>query len=225
MSKPGRHARSGGAPVRLLVVAGLVLAGAGSVVVGLHGHDQPLASPAATASSSPPTLLVPLGAAVRPSTAAMTTRSEPVVLRIPAIEVAVPVSQLGLRRDHTVEVPSDAQRPGWFRLGPSPGQVGSAVILGHVDSSRGPAVFFRLRELRPGDVVDVIRADGMVAHFAVRLVAQYPKDRFPSARVYGSAGFSALQLVTCGGVFDRRTHHYLSNVVVYTTLVSMTRAS
>lgn len=210
--------------MRRLVVAGLVLLGAGCVVVGLRGHDHPLVAPAALASASPSSLVVPLSAAVRPSTAAVTTRSEPVALRIPAIGLAVPVDELGLALDHTVEVPSDAQRPGWFRLGPSPGQVGSAVILGHVDSSRGPAVFFRLRELRTGDLVDVTRADGLIVHFVVRAVAQYPKDRFPSARVYGSAGFSALQLVTCGGVFDRSTRHYLSNVVVYTSLLSTTRA-
>lgn len=154
----------------------------------------------------------------------MTTRSEPVALRIRAIGLAVRVSTLGLQPDRTVEVPSNAQVPGWFRLGPSPGQLGSAVILGHVDSYRGPAVFFRLRELRVGDLVDVTRADGLVAHFAVRGVAQYTKDRFPSDLVYGSGGFSALQLVTCGGVFDRSTHHYLSNVVVWTSLVSTTRS-
>jgi hypothetical protein len=146
-------------------------------------------------------------------------RSAPVALRIPAIGVSVGVSELGLNPDRTVQVPTDFQKPGWFRLGPSPGQVGSSVILGHVDSYKGPAVFFRLRSLRVGDRVEVSLADGVVAHFVVRKVAMYPKEQFPARQVYGSHGYSALQLVTCGGKFDARARSYRSNVVVYTSLV------
>jgi hypothetical protein len=151
-------------------------------------------------------------------------RSTPVSLRIPAIGVAVSLSKLGVNPDGTVEVPTDFQRPGWFRLGPTPGQLGSAVILGHVDSYLGPAVFFRLGALRAGNRVSVTLADGKVAHFVVDTVATYPKTRFPARRVYGSHGISALQLVTCGGTFDHSTGHYLSNVVVYTRLVGTSRA-
>jgi sortase (surface protein transpeptidase) len=149
-------------------------------------------------------------------------RSAPVWLNIPAIGVTVPVSQLGLNPDGTVQVPTDFQEPGWYRLGPSPGQVGSAVILGHVDSYQGPAIFFRLRSLQAGDQVDVSLADGVVADFVVTSVAMYPKAQFPSLQVYGTHGYSALQLVTCGGTFDAQTGHYLSNVVVYTSLLSTT---
>ncbi|CAJ64105.1 Putative lipoprotein (partial) [Frankia alni ACN14a] len=145
-------------------------------------------------------------------------------MRIPAIGVEVPVSALGLNPDRTVQVPTDFREPGWFRLGPSPGQVGSAVILGHVDSHSGPAVFFRLRYLNAGDRVDVTLADGAIAHFEVNAVRTYPKRQFPARQVYGSHGYSALQLVTCGGVFDTRTHSYQSNVVAYTSLVSITTA-
>jgi sortase (surface protein transpeptidase) len=139
--------------------------------------------------------------------------------------VAVPVSALGLNPDGTVQVPTDFQEPGWYRLGPSPGQVGSAVILGHVDSYQGPAVFFQLPSLQAGDQVEVSLADGVVADFVVTAVAMYPKAQFPALQVYGSNGYSALQLVTCGGTFDTQTGHYLSNVVVYTSLVSTTPAS
>jgi len=132
------------------------------------------------------------------------------------------VSTLGLNPDGTVQVPTNYQEPGWFRLGPSPGQVGSAVILGHVDSYLGPAVFFRLRALRPGDKVEVRLADGVVTHFVVTTVAMYPKSRFPTRLVYGSKGYSGLQLVTCGGTFDTQTRSYLSNVVVYTALTAVT---
>jgi sortase (surface protein transpeptidase) len=100
--------------------------------------------------------------------------------------------------------------------------VGSAVILGHVDDFKGPAVFFRLGALRAGDKVDVRLANAVVAHFVVKTIATYPKKQFPAQQVYASHGYSALQLVTCGGAFDTRTGHYLSNVVAYTTLVSTT---
>jgi sortase (surface protein transpeptidase) len=149
-------------------------------------------------------------------------RSVPVALSIPAIGVSVPVSQLGLNPDGTVQVPTNFQEPGWYRLGPSPGQVGSAVILGHVDSYQGPAVFFQLRSLQAGDRVEVTLADGVIANFVVTAVTMYLKAQFPDQQVYGSDGHSALQLVTCGGTFDAQTGHYLSNVVVYTALASTT---
>jgi hypothetical protein len=147
--------------------------------------------------------------------------TRPVGLRIPTIGVAVPLSTLGLNPDRTVEVPTDFARAGWFGLGPAPGQPGSAVLLGHVDSYRGPAVFFRLGTLRPGDRVEVTRADGAVARFAVRAVRTYLKRDFPARQVYGTHGGRSLQLVTCGGEFDRAARSYLSNVVVYTELVAI----
>jgi sortase (surface protein transpeptidase) len=102
--------------------------------------------------------------------------------------------------------------------------VGSAVILGHVDDHSGPAAFYRLKSLRAGDQVDVSLASGAVAHFVVKTLATYNKSSFPAQQVYGSHGYSGLQLVTCGGQFDRQTGHYLSNVVAYTSLVSTTPA-
>lgn len=147
-------------------------------------------------------------------------RSVPLTLSIPAINLTVSLSELGLNANHTIQVPTDFQEPGWYEYGPSPGQLGSSVILGHVDSYQGPAVFFRLRTLAPGDRVNVTLADGVITHFVVRQVAMYLKANFPTVEVYGPHGYSALQLVTCGGVFDSQTGHYLSNVVVYTSLVS-----
>jgi sortase (surface protein transpeptidase) len=150
------------------------------------------------------------------------SRSSPVTLRIPAIGVSLRLSSLGLNADGTVQVPVKDQAPGWFRLGPTPGQVGSAVILGHVDDYKGPAAFYQLRSLGAGDKVDVGLANGAVAHFSVTSVASYLKTQFPSQLVYASHGYRALQLVTCGGQFDSSTGHYLSNTVVYTSLVGIT---
>jgi sortase (surface protein transpeptidase) len=151
-------------------------------------------------------------------------RSVPVSMRIPAIGVSSSLSSLGLNADKTVQVPTKFAEPGWYKLGPTPGQKGSAVILGHVDDKKGPAVFFKLRSLKAGDKVDVSLANGAIAHFAVKSVATYSKAQFPAAKVYASQGYAALQLVTCGGKFDKATGHYESNVVAYTTLVSTTAA-
>lgn len=148
--------------------------------------------------------------------------SVPVSLRVPAVGLSVSLSDLGLNADGTVQVPTNVQQPGWFDLGPTPGQIGSAVILGHVDSYRGPAVFFNLRKLVAGDQVFVSLADGAVAAFVVTSVQQYLKTQFPADKVYQSDGTSVLQLVTCGGQFDHQTGHYLSNVVVYTSFTSAT---
>ncbi|HEV3289370.1 MAG TPA: class F sortase [Streptosporangiaceae bacterium] len=220
---PGRDTRR--RPGRWWVLSGvLLLIATGSFVVALHSHRDPLAGP--VASPSVPVAAPPSAAAAQPGVARpAVARSAPVALRIPAIGVAVAVSALGLNPDGTVQVPASFQEPGWYRLGPSPGQVGSAVILGHVDSYQGPAVFFRLRSLRPGDRVEVILADGVTVHFVVDVVAMYPKNQFPARLVYGSRGYAALQLVTCGGAFDTSTRSYLSNVVVYTSLVATTSAA
>jgi hypothetical protein len=187
----------------------LLLVAAGAFVFGLRGHQRSLAGPQPAAGSPA------AHGAVSPPVA----RSVPVTLSIPAIDLTVPLSQLGLNPDRTIQVPVNFQEPGWYRLGPSPGQTGSAVILGHVDSYRGPAVFFQLRSLRPGDHVNVTLADGVITHFVVRDVAMYAKTQFPTLLVYGPHGYSGLQLVTCGGVFDPQTRSYLSNVVVYTSLI------
>ena len=215
----------------------LLLTGAGLLTVGLLGNQNSLAAPAAAPHlASPPSAVnttpapPATGPATPPATGSATlsgalARSVPVALRIPAIGVAVSLSTLGLNPDRTVQVPTNYQEPGWFRLGPSPGQVGSAVILGHVDDRRGPAVFFRLRSLKAGDTVEVSLADGVVARFEVTTVATYLKKQFPAQQVYASHGYSALQLVTCGGQFDKRAGSYLSNVVAYTTLVSTTPAA
>jgi len=200
----------------------LVVVAVGLVTVGLHGHRHPLPGPVAQ-TPAPPTSTTPPGSAA--PAVAVVAHSVPTSLRIPVLGLSVPLSTLGLNLDGTVQVPSGDQEPGWFRLGPSPGQVGSSVILGHVDSFKGPGVFFNLRTLHPGDLVQVSLTDGAVATFAVTNVAMYEKTQFPADQVYASHGVSALQLVTCGGTFDPQTGHYLSNIVVYTSFVSATAAT
>lgn len=126
---------------------------------------------------------------------------------------------LGRSSDGTLEVPSDYAAPGWYSPGPAPGQLGAAVIAGHVDGPSGPAVFYRLGALRPGAEVIVTRQDGRRATFTVDHVDRYRKDRFPTVAVYGDATHRAeLRLITCGGDFDHRSGHYLDNIVVFAHL-------
>jgi hypothetical protein len=142
----------------------------------------------------------------------------PVRLSIPRIHVASSLERLGRTPGGTVQDPSRWEVPGWYALGPRPGDPGSAVIIGHVDSTRGPAVFFRLRELRPGDEIEITRADRSSVWFAVERTAQYLKTRFPTDDVYYPTLAPALRLVTCGGQFDATTGHYRSNIVVFATI-------
>jgi hypothetical protein len=141
-------------------------------------------------------------------------------LSIPSIGVSTPLDRLGLAADGSMEVPSEFARAGWFSAGTLPGQQGPAVVAGHVDSKTGPAVFYRLRELRPGDRVEVERADGVRLRFVVEGRAQYHKASLPTEAVFGPVAWPALRLVTCGGSFDRSRGSYRDNLVVYARLAS-----
>ncbi|WP_433384466.1 class F sortase [Micromonospora sp. KLBMP9576] len=146
-------------------------------------------------------------------------RAEPVDVRIPAIGVRARVVPVGADAGGRLEVPP-LDRPtlaGWYRHGASPGETGNAVLVGHVDSAAGPAVFFDLGRLRAGDTVRVTRADASIATFAVDAVGSYPKDRFPTDLVYGPSDAPGLRLITCGGRFDRDSGDYVDNVVVFAT--------
>jgi sortase (surface protein transpeptidase) len=147
------------------------------------------------------------------------TTPPPARIRIPAIDVDAPIGPLGRARDGTIDVPSRWDEVGWYADGPRPGQLGPAVLLGHVDSKTGPAVFFRLRSLRVGADVDIVRTDGTVARFAVTRLARYPKRRFPTADVYLPTLRPELRLITCGGAFDASVGHYVDNVIAYAVLV------
>jgi len=141
-------------------------------------------------------------------------------LWIPAIAVSTPLVRLGRLPDGSLEVPHDWDTAGWYDRGPRPGQPGPAVILGHVDSRTGPAVFYRLRVLRPEDIVRVGLADGRILVFRVQRVRRYPKDEFPAEAVYLPTLNRELRLITCGGEFDYASRNYRDNIVVYARLVA-----
>lgn len=152
-------------------------------------------------------------------------RSAPVKLDIPAVSIHTRLLRLGLNRDGTLQVPWKPLLAGWFTGSPTPGELGPAVIAGHVDSwSTGPAVFYRLGEVRPGDQIVVTRTDGTVAQFRADAVRAYSKDAFPTETVYGNTDRSALRLITCGG-WNSARQAYDGNVVVFAHLVRRLSAS
>ncbi|WP_167760497.1 class F sortase [Blastococcus sp. CT_GayMR16] len=143
----------------------------------------------------------------------------PVRVHIPSIGVDSALLRLGVDDAGALLPPDDFGQAGWFPAGPVPGDIGPAVIAGHVDSFAGPAVFFRLRELADGDEVRVDRADGTTIRFTVTATHRYPKDEFPTEDVYGPTPRAELRLITCGGDFDRSARSYRDNVVVYASRV------
>jgi len=214
-------------PLRALLVVALTTIVGALVAIGVHANSDGADAPPAAAAQDP-ARVPPLPQA--PSTtqpkADANPNPSPVGLTIPAIKVASSVTRLGLNKDKTVEVPKDPDDAGWYSKGPIPGQNGSSVILGHVDSKTGPAVFYRLKNLDPGDQIAVKLSDNTVAHYRVARVAQYANRDFPAVKVYaGSPDRPALNLVTCGGKYDRDAGGYQSNVVVYATYLKATQST
>ena len=196
------------------VALGLTLVGQAVALLGPPGASRPADASVETASVAGPP------AAVRLAAPPARRAAPPVSLGIARIGVRSSLARLGVRRDGTIETPENYGQAGWYRAGARPGEPGPAVIVGHVDSTDGPAVFFRLRELARGDRVEVRRTDGTVVTYAVTAVRTYPKSRFPTKDVYGATRGSTLRLVTCGGSFDTKSRSYRDNVVVYADLVA-----
>lgn len=187
-----------------LVVGGLVLS---------CPEEERVAAPAASITTP---------VTERPARAvAAAPPARPAALTIPAIDVRTDLIALGVEKDLTVEVPADADQAGWYELGTTPGQPGSAVILGHVDSTEGPAVFYRLRELDPGARVDVTLADGTIETFEVTRIDTVENGDFPAEKIYaGTPKRPTLAIVTCGGDYDADNGGYQSNVIAYTEHIS-----
>ena len=185
---------------RSLAMAAVAFAAAGLVVFNT-------ARPSETVNT-PPTAHNSIGAVID------TPRS----VTIPSLTLDAPLIELGLQDDGTLEVPTDPDEAGWFAGGPEPGEVGAAVIAGHVDSKSGPAVFYGIGDLTEGDQITVSGHDGDDLTFVVQRSERYPKDQFPTSDVYGPTTEPELRLITCGGDFDRSTGHYRDNVVVFATL-------
>ncbi|MEU5217991.1 class F sortase [Streptomyces sp. NPDC020807] len=177
---------------------------------GAEGVSRALAKPEPPPKPPPPP--APLG------------RSRPTVLAVPAITIEAPVTTLGLDGEGRLATPpvDDPRIVGWYGKGATPGERGTAVVVGHRDTRSGPAVFLNLDSLSAGNTVRVARADGKVAVFTVDRVKTYAKDAFPDKEVYGPTGRPELRLLTCGGTFDRKKG-YEANIVVFAHLTDVDR--
>ena len=242
MTQKHRHRRRLERRVPPLALAGWAAVLAGGTVAAVAALTHPVDGyspgfaevrpPTASLSSSSAPVMPPPSPSATPSRltassqmaasspASQRARSAPVRLRMPAIGVDSSLMQLGLQADGSLEVPPAGFPAGWFTGAPTPGQVGPAIIAGHVDWNGRPGVFYDLRDTRVGDEVDVTRHDGTIAAFRVTRVAQFSKDAFPTALVYGNVDHPVLRLITCGGRFDHSARSYTDNLVVFADLVT-----
>jgi hypothetical protein len=212
-----------GRPAAIAIAAGLVVIVGGIGGLLLTRHSPPALRPVAAATQAAgggAALPAPTGPIVAPPESAPPVPvARPVSLAIPLIGVKTSLITLGLASDGTMQVPSSTTVAGWYTGSPPPGGVGSAIIVGHVDSLTGAGVFYKLPRLHAGNSIYVKRADGTTAEFRVTSVQTYLKDHFPTQTVYSPTPDAELRLITCGGAFDPATHHYLSNIVVYASEV------
>ncbi|MEU1231713.1 class F sortase [Streptomyces sp. NPDC005828] len=209
----GRRGAWGVIAVVLLIGVHLVRGGTGAS--GVDGPPQPLAAAAPDGTR----------AALAPVPAPLPA-SPPVRVRVPAVRIDAPVAGVGVDADGWIEAPppEEDRLAGWFTGAVTPGERGTAVVVGHVDTPNGRAVFYDLGALAKGHRVEIVRRDGTTAVFAVYGVEVVPKEGFPAERVYGDSGVPELRLITCGGTFTEEGG-YAGNVVVSARLVEVRRPS
>ena len=197
-----------------MLVGALVTAGCGG---GGHASSAPSV---AHATATPPSASATANATTTATTTATTASSRPIRVRIPAIGVDSPLIDLGLQANGTLQVPATGFPAGWFTGGPAPGELGPAVLAGHVDWGGSPGVFYRLRDVAAGNDITVARQDGSTVTFRVSRVAKYAKNAFPTSAVYGNLDHAGLRVITCGGAFDHHARSYVDNIVVFADLVT-----
>ncbi|ONI86000.1 class F sortase [Actinosynnema sp. ALI-1.44] len=192
-----------------------------ALVLGACSGEQAAAPrPAETTSADPSQ-----GAQTDQQGATALSASTPTEVSIPKIGAHSTLVPLGLNPDETVQVPPVTQpmQAGWYDKAPTPGEVGPAVILGHVDGDHKPGIFYKLKDVAPGDEVLVSRSDGVKVRFVVDRVKQVSKDDFPTDEVYGDTTKPELRLITCGGVFDKSARSYKDNIIVFATMKQTAR--
>jgi sortase (surface protein transpeptidase) len=205
--------RRGAAAVLLCGLLAVGIGACGMAIASNTGH------PAATPSGKPAFVPVPRGKrAPVPKPSGSGKVAKPASLIIPSIGVKTRLIRLGVTSSGALQVPVSTAVAGWYTFSPRPGAIGSSIIAGHIDSFRGPGVFYRLRLMKPGEKIYIRRTNGTLAIFRVTARHMFLKSHFPTQDVYGPTPTAQLRLITCGGTFDGATGHYLSNVIVFATL-------
>jgi sortase (surface protein transpeptidase) len=214
----GRHQRAGFItstvrPQAVITATLIVIGVSGMAYFGTQiaqGHKlEPLKT-----FSSPPSVKAATG--IRPL-----ARSTPTRITVPAVGIDVPVTSVGRDSAGSIEMPPLFDwTTGWYKYSPTPGETGPAIIVGHVDTYKGISVFWHLRDIQRGDIINISRADGSTAKFKVTALKQFSQSDFPTQEVYGNIKYPGLRLITCGGAFDKQTESYTQNTVVYAFMVS-----
>lgn len=146
--------------------------------------------------------------------------SMPILVDIPAITVNAGIQKVGLLENGSIETPElFSNLVGWYEFGPTPGEMGPAVLVGHVDTYKGPSVFWELGNLKVNDIINISREDGTIAKFSVTEIAQYEQDNFPTEKIYGNIDYAGLRVITCGGTFNHVTGRYSHNTVIFASIV------
>jgi LPXTG-site transpeptidase (sortase) family protein len=187
-----------------LVLIGLIVAGLAFAAVNtfkISNNKQPLDTHVSTPQ---PTLAIESSVA-----------PDPTSLTIPSLNITAPFEPLGFNPDHSIEVPKNNFGVGWFIYGAKPGEVGAAVVVGHLDSVSGPAIFQNLNKIKQGDKILITRADGSVVTYQVDSMSTFSQDNFPTLAVYGAISYAGIRLITCSGVWDENAGHYSDNLVVF----------
>ena len=208
-----RRSREREAPLRRNVAAAYAFLLVGSGVLALSLVQLSAIQPAIPKASA--VIVAPQPVAKKPTGM---PRSVPTHISITDIAVDTDLIQLGKNDDGTMQTPDSYEVAGWYKYSPTPGEIGPAIITGHVDNYRGAAVFFRLKELQPGQKITIAREDGSTAIFSVTSVQQFDQDHFPADAVYGNTADAQLRLITCGGPFNHLSGEYTQNTVVFAVL-------
>lgn len=236
---PGQHGAPGSGPptsgpgatrIRIAIALAVLLVVGGLVALTTLGGTTPAPAPVALPTVAGSSALLPSAPVAAPASApvdappvAPLAASAPLRVRVASIGAASTLTPVGLDAQNRMEVPplSQPMQAAWYTRSPAPGAVGPSVVVGHVNGSGRPGIFARLSEVRPGQRIEIDRADGRTAEFTVHRVDTVAKDAFPTREVYGDTPDAQLRLVTCGGELDRAAHNYLSNVVVFATLTGV----
>jgi sortase (surface protein transpeptidase) len=186
--------------------------------------DRRLGSPDPVTTTTTPTptpTTIPAAPALSTGFPTSPPAVTPAVVRIPSVGISSQLIRLGLNPDNTIEVPKNFALAGWYIYRAVPGEPGPSIIAGHIDSKSGPAVFYRLKDVSAGAIVEVERTDGSTAVFTVTGKEQHSKNAFPTEQVYGPTASPELRLITCGGSFNRSTGHYTDNTIVFAKLAQI----
>lgn len=194
----------------VFLVAGVTLLVYGGSERSSMSVDTPLTSSSSAVGQTGPILVASL----------------PTHITLPTVKIDADFEEpLGVQTNGEIDAPQSYDKVAYYKFGPTPGEVGPAVVLGHVDSKAGPAVFYSLGQLKPGDPIEIRRADGSIATFTVEKFERYPQNAFPTQAVYGDIPYAGLRLITCSGVYDRGVLRYSHNLVVFAKLASSTEPS